>query len=258
MGTTSLSCPSLPPSTCLPYPSVPYSMRYGFIWPRDRRCWRLRRRFGQKARSCPWPCSRNPGLRGKSILSLDHDHGGTTRAGGHAHGRHLGEPVGQRVGYQIRFDRKISKHDTALRWSPRASLTRRLQQDAALEDVGLVIFDEFHERSLHADLALAAVSGSLPAARGSSPAGDVRHPGYRTHCPTPRRAPVITAKGKMFAVTTEYIERPTRGPLAEVVCSAVRVVWPTSGRHARFPAGQPGDPRHAPTARKSSPALPID
>ena len=65
----------------------------------------------------------------------------------------LGEKVGQRIGYQIRNERKSSKA-TALEIVTEGVLTRRLQNDPELSDVGLIIFDEFHERSLHVDLAL--------------------------------------------------------------------------------------------------------
>src|SRR4030067_959943 len=64
------------------------------------------------------------------------------------------EPVGQTVGYRIRFDTKVSK-STRIEVLTEGILTRRLQSDSALDGVGLVIFDEFHERHLHADLALA-------------------------------------------------------------------------------------------------------
>lgn len=66
----------------------------------------------------------------------------------------LGEEVGQTVGYRIRFDNKISK-STQLEVVTEGILTRMMQSDNALEDVGMVIFDEFHERSLFADVALA-------------------------------------------------------------------------------------------------------
>lgn len=66
----------------------------------------------------------------------------------------LGEEVGQRIGYRIRFDSKVSQH-TQLEVLTEGILTRMLQQDNALEGVGLVIFDEFHERNIHADLAMA-------------------------------------------------------------------------------------------------------
>lgn len=66
----------------------------------------------------------------------------------------LGEKVGRRVGYRIRFDNCVSDK-TQLEVVTEGILTRMLQQDNALEGVGLVIFDEFHERSLFADTALA-------------------------------------------------------------------------------------------------------
>ncbi|WP_419148267.1 ATP-dependent helicase HrpB [Pseudoalteromonas 'SMAR'] len=65
----------------------------------------------------------------------------------------LGEQVGEQVGYQIRNERKCSAQ-TRLEIVTEGVLTRRLQADPELPDVGLIIFDEFHERSIHADLAL--------------------------------------------------------------------------------------------------------
>lgn len=66
----------------------------------------------------------------------------------------LGEPVGETVGYRIRFDSKISAK-TRIEVLTEGILTRRLQSDPGLTGVGLVIFDEFHERHIHSDLALA-------------------------------------------------------------------------------------------------------
>lgn len=68
--------------------------------------------------------------------------------------RLLGEEVGQTVGYQVRMDSCKSKQ-TKLLVVTEAILVRNLQSDPALEDVGLIIFDEFHERSIHTDLSLA-------------------------------------------------------------------------------------------------------
>lgn len=66
----------------------------------------------------------------------------------------LNEPLGQTIGYRIRHETKTSKH-TRIEVVTEGILTRMLQTDPSLEDIGLVIFDEFHERSLHSDLALA-------------------------------------------------------------------------------------------------------
>ncbi len=66
----------------------------------------------------------------------------------------LGEKVGESVGYRIRFDNCVS-YKTKIEVVTEGILTRMLQSDNAIENVGLVIFDEFHERSLFADVALA-------------------------------------------------------------------------------------------------------
>ena len=66
----------------------------------------------------------------------------------------LGEKVGEFVGYRIRFESKISKQ-TKIEVLTEGILTRMLQEDNALENIGLIIFDEFHERSIHADVAMA-------------------------------------------------------------------------------------------------------
>ena len=64
------------------------------------------------------------------------------------------EEAGQTIGYRVRFESKISKN-SEIEVVTEGILTRMIQSDNALEDYGLVIFDEFHERSLNADLALA-------------------------------------------------------------------------------------------------------
>lgn len=66
----------------------------------------------------------------------------------------LGEKVGETVGYRIRFEQKISDK-TRLEVVTEGILTRLIHEDNSLDDIGLIIFDEFHERSIHADLAMA-------------------------------------------------------------------------------------------------------
>lgn len=65
----------------------------------------------------------------------------------------IDENIGQTVGYRVRFDTKISEK-TKLEVVTEGILTRMLQSDNTLEDVGFIIFDEFHERNIHSDLAL--------------------------------------------------------------------------------------------------------
>ena len=66
----------------------------------------------------------------------------------------LNEDVGDTVGYRMRLDTRVSRA-TRIEVVTEGVLTRMLQADAALEGVAAVIFDEFHERSLQADLGLA-------------------------------------------------------------------------------------------------------
>jgi len=66
----------------------------------------------------------------------------------------LDEEIGQTVGYRVRFENAVSAK-TRIEVVTEGILTRMIQSDNSLEEVGLVIFDEFHERSIHTDLALA-------------------------------------------------------------------------------------------------------
>ncbi|WP_114966596.1 ATP-dependent helicase HrpB [Alkalilacustris brevis] len=122
----------------------------------------------------------------------------------------LGEAVGDTVGYRIRGEAKVSRR-TRIIVVTEGILTRMIQADPALEDVGTVIFDEFHERSLNADLGLAlllearaalrpdlrvlVMSATLDAAPVAALMGD---------------APVITAEGRSHRVETRWLDQPLR------------------------------------------------
>jgi ATP-dependent helicase HrpB len=94
-----------------------------------------------------------PWLAGKKILVLE-PRRIATRSAAHRIASLLGEEPGQTVGYRMRLDSRIGKL-TRIEIVSEGILTRMLQQDPSLGDVSLVIFDEFHERSLDSDLALA-------------------------------------------------------------------------------------------------------
>lgn len=96
--------------------------------------------------SAPW-------LAGQTIVMLE-PRRLAARAAAERLASELGEKVGETVGYRIRLDSKVGPK-TRIEVVTEGILTRRLQADPALEGVGLLIFDEFHERSLDADLALA-------------------------------------------------------------------------------------------------------
>ncbi|WP_226687354.1 ATP-dependent helicase HrpB [Stutzerimonas stutzeri] len=92
-------------------------------------------------------------LAGQTIIMLE-PRRLAARAAAERLASELGERVGETVGYRIRLDSKVGPR-TRIEVVTEGILARRLQDDPALEGVGLVIFDEFHERSLDADLALA-------------------------------------------------------------------------------------------------------
>ncbi len=94
-----------------------------------------------------------PWLAGQRVVMLE-PRRLAARAAAERLASELGEKVGETVGYRIRLDSKVGPH-TRIEVVTEGILARRLQDDPALEGVGLVIFDEFHERSLDADLALA-------------------------------------------------------------------------------------------------------
>ncbi|SDQ01724.1 ATP-dependent helicase HrpB [Ectopseudomonas guguanensis] len=105
-----------------------------------------------------------PWLSGQKILMLE-PRRLAARAAAERLASELGERVGETVGYRIRLDSKVGP-STRIEVVTEGILARRLQDDPALEGVGLVVFDEFHERSLDADLALALTLNGRAMFRG--------------------------------------------------------------------------------------------
>lgn len=145
-----------------------------------------------------------PWLAGQGILMLE-PRRLAARAAAERLAAELGEKVGETVGYRIRLDSRVGPK-TRIEVVTEGILTRRLQDDPALEGVGLVIFDEFHERSLDADLALAltlngrellrdtplkvlVMSATLEGERLSALFGE---------------APVVRSEGRMFPVELRW------------------------------------------------------
>ena len=134
----------------------------------------------------------------------------------------LGEEPGRRVGYSIRFERKVSRA-TRIEVVTEGILARRLQSDPLLEGVAAVIFDEFHERSLTCDLSLAlcrdvqqgvredlrilVMSATLDAGPVAGLLGG---------------APLISSPGRRFPVEISYLKTEPSLRLPELACSAVR------------------------------------
>ena len=94
-----------------------------------------------------------PWLRGQKIVMLEPRRVAARAAAGFM-AKQLGEPVGETVGYRIRFENKVSAK-TRVEVVTEGILTRMLQDDAMLDGVGAIVFDEFHERHLAGDLGLA-------------------------------------------------------------------------------------------------------
>ena len=136
----------------------------------------------------------------------------------------LGEEVGRTVGYSIRFDSRKSEY-TLIEVVTEGILTRRIQADPALEGVAMVIFDEFHERSLHADLALALC---LDARRNLRDDLKILVMSATLDCgpiaTLLEGAPIITSSGKAFPVEERYIFDKSERSLAARVAGAVSTV----------------------------------
>jgi ATP-dependent helicase HrpB len=135
--------------------------------------------------------------------------------------RLLGESVGDTVGYRVRLDTRVSAR-TRIEIVTEGVLTRMLQDDPALEGVGVVIFDEFHERSIHADTGLAlalqsrqllrpdlrllVMSATLDVDAVARVLGD---------------APILRSEGRAHPVTTVYLPRRADGHIEAAVAGAV-------------------------------------
>ena len=114
-----------------------------------------------------------------------------------------GDEVGKTIGYRIRFENRVSSN-TRLEVVTEGILTRMLHHDNALEDVGLVIFDEFHERSLHADVAMALCREAQQVLRS-----DLRILVMSATLNMPQlagllNAGVVESKGRQFLVEVKY------------------------------------------------------
>jgi len=153
----------------------------------------------------------------------------------------LGEKLGETVGYRIRGETKTSK-STRIEVVTEGILTRMLQSDPSLDGIGAVIFDEFHERSLNADLGLALtweVRGALredlllvvmSATLDAEPVATMLD-----------AAPVITSHGQSYPVETRWLERPLAKVkrFAEAAAELVRqAVSETSGGVLVFLPGE--------------------
>jgi ATP-dependent helicase HrpB len=162
-----------------------------------------------------------PWLQGRKIIMLE-PRRLAARAVASRMAQLLGESVGETVGFRVRFESQISAR-TRIEVVTEGILTRKLQADPALEDVGLVIFDEFHERSLHADLGLVLcrqvqdilrddlriliMSATLATQQLAELLGD---------------APIITSAGRQYPIQHHYVSQDDPKAIAANMSRAVR------------------------------------
>lgn len=127
----------------------------------------------------------------------------------------LHEPVGKTVGYRIRFENKVSA-ETRIEVLTEGILTRRLVSDPMLDDVSVVIFDEFHERSLTSDVALALTRMAQQLIRPDLRIVLMSATIDTTLLCQELQAPLVESEGRMYPVETVHL-RP--GETADVVAA---------------------------------------
>jgi len=132
------------------------------------------------------------------------------------------ERLGETVGYQVRFEEAASRQ-TRLRFMTEGVLTRRLMSDPRLEKVSAVVLDEFHERHLQADLALAMLKKLQKTARPDLKLVVMSATlNARPIASFLDGAPLLVSEGKRFDVSIEHLARESNFPLADQVASAVK------------------------------------
>jgi len=161
-----------------------------------------------------------PWAKGKKIIVLE-PRRIAARASAERMARTLGERAGETVGYRVRFVSKVSRA-TRIEVVTEGIFSRRILDDPELSGVAAVLFDEFHERSLDADMGLAlgrdvqtglredlrilVMSATLDGARVAKLLGD---------------APVIASEGRAFPVETRYLGRKADAPLERQMADAI-------------------------------------
>ncbi|MCK1355093.1 ATP-dependent helicase HrpB [Bradyrhizobium sp. CW7] len=166
-----------------------------------------------------------PWAKGKKIIVLE-PRRIAARASADRMAKSLGERAGETVGYRVRFGSKISRA-TRIEVVTEGIFTRQILDDPELSGIAAVLFDEFHERSLHADMGLAlardaqlglredlrilVMSATLDGARVAKLLGE---------------APVVESEGRAFPVETRYLGRKADAPIerqmADAIASALR------------------------------------
>ena len=120
----------------------------------------------------------------------------------------LGEQVGETVGYRVRFESRVSKR-TRIEVLTEGILTRMIVDDATLDGVSVVIFDEFHERSINSDLALALTRQAQQIIRPDLKIVIMSATIDASNICAALQAPLIESEGRMFPVELHYADEDT-------------------------------------------------
>lgn len=174
-----------------------------------------------KTTRVPLALIEEPWLSGKKLLLLE-PRRLAARAAAHRMATTLGEPVGATVGYRMRLDTKVGPK-TRIEVVTEGILTRLLQQDPALSAYAIILFDEFHERSVQADTGLALCLETqrlfrpdlrllvMSATLDVGPVAELLG-----------KARVISSEGRMFPVETRYLDQSLSGHLDVAVAQPIR------------------------------------
>ena len=120
----------------------------------------------------------------------------------------LGEQVGETIGYRVRFESRVSKR-TRIEVLTEGILTRMIVDDATLDGVSVVIFDEFHERSINSDLALALTRQAQQIIRPDLKVVIMSATIDTSNICAALQAPLIESEGRMFPVELHYADKDT-------------------------------------------------
>lgn len=177
-----------------------------------------------KTTRVPLALLEQPWVKGGRILVLE-PRRLAARAAAHRMAQTMGERVGETVGYRVRLKAEVSRR-TRIEVVTEGVFTRMVLDDPELAGVAAVLFDEFHERSLDADLGLAlaldsqrslrddlrllAMSATLDGARVAQLMGNENAP-----------APVVESEGRAFPVETRYLGRDPRTPIDRQMADAI-------------------------------------
>ena len=180
-----------------------------------------------KSTLLPLALLKEPWLAGKKILLLE-PRRLATKSIAQRMSNMLGEELGQTVGYRIRFDTCVTAA-TRLEVITEGILTRMLHQDNALEDVGMVIFDEFHERNLFSDVGLALCREVQQVLREELRIVLMSATIDSEQLSKLLDAPVIQSKGRQYPVEVNYLLEVDEYAIGE---DAARQIIPLTKQHA--------------------------